>query len=876
MGKKPTSNNFDALGSVFDFLFTEAKKKPDKRKPIKPSEFSGTDALADAAIAALERPGVFISNTVVDEFNRSLDFQLGVVEFDKAGGGKVKISSNNLIDILRDPQKAVSKALQKAEGNRRAMRATFLGEAMKEFVASGWAHKYGDIEARKAVYGASIGVRKPIQPTETTRQRKNREYQESYVVSKAFGEYKGRNATAMGNQSFMANRSTELMRRRLIKDSEWGALSEDDRQSFMTAVVNGDASIESFLKSRFGDTEGISRFESFKKKFKGTNVTDPSLYRALEDENLGENIRRLESISSRTTEQESQLQVYRKTRFLLNEKKARTHLQTELERIKKDLSSVSDPARKAALKSELKQTRSALRYLNGADLAGNIGKVEGLINSWRSVYGPGGSALFTSILTGDFFDDGSNQIARPNTKLKFKDGDFSSQIYVPIATNCKLASAYNTIGTSFYYMTPRSVFNTIFVNGEGFYYLMYRKIAEQKGLQEMMGKALGRGTDKPYTPEEFFSMFYNEDFASFTKNFGGKMSPDELKQFEKFFKSNENIKKLSRFFSAPGRLKQVIQNKINDLTAPLRRKFAEKFLMRFVTKYGGAELLGQWIAKGGINVMIKSIATGIAGALGVVATPLGSIIVTAITRVVTDLAMKAFAQMLIIGKYMFFGIIGLLALLLLLAGGAVKSFNRTTTTYSNETPGSIIQCSVYEETELEEGETPWGDTIIPPPSGESCIFGAGSFWCSQGYVDVEGWSHQNVSQLMPVDLTGVGYIYAPQFCGTGNCSITRIAVINCRDGSNAGGIVELTASDGSTTYLFKLLHVKPLAGLGEKLSGGQPVAVVQDVPEVERGWCWTGKHLHLETRQNGATVDPLELLQSFTCNVPDETGCANP
>jgi hypothetical protein len=371
-------------------------------------------------------------------------------------------------------------------------------------------------------------------------------------------------------------------------------------------------------------------------------------------------------------------------------------------------------------------------------------------------------------------------------------------------------------------------------------------------------------------------MFVNEDWDSFLTKYGSKFGKEDIEKFEMFFKSNKNLRSLSKVFSGPSRVKQAIQNRINSWTAPWRDKFAKKFLLNFVTKHGGEALLQQWIATGGINVMFRSLATGIAGALGVATGPLGSLVIMAITDVATKFAMKAFAQMMIIGKYMLFGIVGLFFLFSFWASGAVKSFNKTNISYHNETPGSIIQCTVYEETELEEGETPWGDTIIPPPSGESCIFGAGTFGCSQGYNDVEGWTHQRTAHLMPVDLTSVGYIYAPQFCSTGNCSITRIAMINCSDGSNAGGIVELTATSGGTTYFFKLLHVKPLAGLGEKLSGGQPVAVVQESPEVEKGWCWTGKHLHLETRQNGAVVDPLELLQSFSCGVPDESSCSRP
>lgn len=883
MAKKPKSDNFDALGSVFDFLFTEAKKPPDKRKPIKPTGVSANDALTAAAFAALEKPGAFMSDNIVTEFNRSLDYQLGVIQFGDGEPGKLKIKSNNLISFLKDPQGTVDKALAGAKGARRAGRAAYLGEFMKDFVASGWARKYGDIEAQKAVYGVSIAS-KTGKPKD-----------ESYAVGRAVGQYfagtgEGTRASS-AEYEFMHNRSFELVRRKMFSDDKWSAMSESQREEFSKSFfkenswkkVKGretpDTSLQQFLLSNFSRDEATEMYKAYISSvgsdIKGRNIADPKKYISLEKDYLDSNIKNLQQSGPLTLEDYNRLQVYKKTKFLLEKRAGEKSLRSELERIKGEISTTSDANYRAQLKRELKDTKNALRILGSGNIAEKIGQAEGYINSWNDVYGRNGTALLASVLGGSFFDPNSNMILRPTRRLDFKDkkAGYEANIYIADKSKYGLINLHNSIGTGIYYMTPASVFKTLFVNGEGFYYLLYKNIEQRMDLADLMKGTLGKDE---YTSGDLFSMYLNEDWDSFLTKYGSKFGKEDIKEFEMFFKSNKNLRSLSKVFSGPSRVKQAIQNRINSWTEPWRQRFADKFLMRFVKKYGAGPLLEQWIAKGGINVMFRSLATAIAGALGIATGPLGSLIVMAITDVATKFAMKAFAQMMIIGKYMLFGIVGLGFLIFFWASSSVKSFNRTNLSYHNETPGSIIQCTVYEETELEEGDTPWGDTIIPPPSGESCVFGAGSFGCSQGFNDVDGWTHQRTSHLMPVDLTSVGYIYAPQFCSTGNCSITRIAMINCGDGSNAGGIVELTATSGGTTYLFKLLHVKPLAGLGEKLSGGQAVAVVQESPEVEKGWCWTGKHLHLETRQNGAVVDPLKLLQSFSCGVPDESSCSRP
>lgn len=910
MAKKPKSDNFDALGSVFDFLFTEAKKKPEKRRPIKPTEVSGTSAMTQAIFAALEKPGAFISDTVVGEFNSALDYELSVLQLDEFG--KLKVTTNSLIDFLKDPQKAIEKSVAKSQAIRKSQRAMFMGAAVTDFVTAGWARKYADLESQKAIYGTTVA-----------RKIKNEQEKQRQLISKAVGQAAtthGERGGIFGTQpvqgifhpndlDFMANRSAELLGKHIFKENVWNSMSPDEKKEFLivaSSITSEDFSLkegykqnlsrmEKYLSSKYPGSSYIQNFRDILGKDfdpKKTSLYDVNFYKRLEKLNIEERIKALENLGVRTREQESQLAIYKKTKYLID--RDTSNLVAELRYLKERLRNTTDKDERKRIKKEISDTKGALNVISGNNFIGQIGRLEGYLGSINAVHG---ANMIPSILNGSFYDKNVNSFFNPAQETKINiAGNRGKELEYTFYTAArsggdgrvnKLIDAYNEIGVNLYYFTPRSVFRTFFYNGEGFAYMMTKhlKRLESGDFAGIMKKLKGVNIDQVSVMKvlgEKVGDEFDKNLEDLMLKAGGILSKEELASFSSVLKSVERYKKLTEKFSAPFRVKSYINSYFGNRLKKVRVKVA-KWLMSnptirdFFAKTGASRLLGTWIAKGGIKTFLQSIATAVAGALGIVGTPLASALISALTWVATDFAMKVLAQMLVVGKYMLLGILGLIVLIFFWASGSVKSFNKNNYSYYNETPGSIIQCSLYEERDLGTGDdAPWGEAIIPPPSGESCVLGAGSFWCSQGYKDTKGWSHQNIGHLMPVDLTSVGYIYAPQFCSTGNCSITRIAVINCRDGSNAGGIVELTASNGSTTYLFKLLHVKPLAGLGEKLSGGQPVAVVQDRPEVERGWCWTGKHLHLETRQNGAIVDPLKLLQSFSCNVPDESGCARP
>ena len=882
MAKKPKSNNFDALGSVFDFLFTEAKKPPEKRKPIKPTGIAGDSLLTDAILSSLEKPGVFISDSIISEFNRAITVEIGRISYE---GESVKFSSTNILDIIKDPEKALKKLVDDRQATRRAQRATYMGGLIDDFLTTAWAHKYANLEAKSAIYGNVLSKQK------------------RYEISKAMGQYGGIHSedspsrlqgTSVPGRSiihdadFMIDRSLDLLGRKVF-DQRWDTLSIVEKDAFSRMISGEKKATE--IKDYFMQKSSIyglqeasdmanrfhrvisPQFMSKDRKFEDNDIIsvfDGKLYRVLEEGNLTDKIND-QSIP------ENEREIYKKTLYLL--RRDRVELQGSVDRIRGILKTPLSPDQRKDLETELKDAKQALRIVNGHSLFGRIGQIEGYYHSLQDVYGGVfGTNLAASILTGAFFDPNRNAIFNPVRQKTVGGVD----ILVGKGSPYKLLSKYNSIGAKMYYLTPRSIFRTFFYNGEGFAFVMHQRL---RGLTKIPGfnslSAFGITEEvisKGFNEEKDIKVFIEGILAKASKN----LSPKHYAKLERLLRGSHTLTKLTKIFSVPFRAQKFVNNFFRNRFRSLRTRIVKKILsnpklLKWFGQKGAGLLLKEWAKKGGIDVLIKSLLTALVSALGITLTPFVSFILGIVTWIVSDLVIKILGIALNIFKWATLGVFAIILFILSIGVGAVTEFNKETHSYRSETPGSIIQCAVYEERDLGiDEDAPWADAIIPPPSGESCILGAGTFSCSQGYVDTEGWSHQGFDHLMPVDLTGVRYIYAPQFCSTGNCSITRIAIINCGDGSDAGGIVELTATSGSTTYLFKLLHVKPLAGLGQKLSGGQPVAVVQGIPEVEEGWCWTGKHLHLETRQNGAIVDPLQLLQSFNCNVPDESGCARP
>lgn len=883
MGSRKASENYDVLGSIFDFVFKETKKKPEKRQNVKASGIAGEGLLADALASTLENPGIFISDTILADFNDSLDADLAVFDFNDKG--KIKVSTKSVVDFIKDPSAFVDKARARAESQRKGQRAKYVGGFINDYLTAAWSYKFANEEAQQIAL-ANL----------TANEKK-----ESYKISRAVGQNYRQAAFGVPSTDydFMAERNVQLIGKEVF-GSGWDSMAMRDKENFETLVsgmsirTTGKASeineIKNYLSQRYTPTE-VKAFENIANKWqtegKILDIFNPSLYKELERKNLDQKIQSLSTAPAGSQGAEKR-KIYEKMRLVIErDKKA---IANEISNLNNRLSSTNDPKLKNDIRKEIKDLNRTMRVIDGDSLLGHVGKWEGYINSLNTVWGGfmGAPNLVPSILNGDFFD------SRKNTLTPLKESKFAgNKILVAKDSNRRLMKAYNEFGENLYYITPRSMLKTAFYNGEGFARLLYKNLS---GLEKSMA---GKGFDDILKK---FSTDIGGEGMRFTLDNGsigniddyvneiidqikakGNLSADELKRLEKMMQNSASLKKLTNNFSFFSRKIDELRGKITNSIAArglkLRERFAARLLRnpnieKWLVKSGASKLLGQWVAKGGLKTLVQSLVTTVAGAIGMVGTPLGSIIVTAVTWIATDLLMKALKVFFELGKLVILVAIAILVTLILFSANTVGKFNKRQYAYSNAVPDSVVKCSLYDEIPINPGDDPWSPAIIPPRSSQSCILGSQNIRCSQGFVDVIGWSHERMTAVKPVDLTNVDYIYAPQFCDTGSCSITAVRKINCGDGTNAGGVVILETNDGSTTYIFKLLHVQPLASIGEKLTGGQPVALVQS--NLEHGWCWTGKHLHLETTQIGQVVDPLELLQSFNCKAPDETGCSDP
>lgn len=720
MPSKTKSENYDALGGIFDFIFKESKKPPDKRKPIIPTGVAGDTMLADAIVSALEMPGVFISDTVVKEYNSALDVDLGSIQFDDDGPGhKIKISTTSLIDFVKDPAGYIDKATQRAKADRAAGRAKFLRETMQDFMTTAWAHKYGNREAQAASIASSLAHEKKA---------------EAYQVSRAIGEHmvvKSREAK-ISSVDYMAKRSIELLGRRTFGTS-WNSMSDKDKGEFFQVISNGDvekvnindpeklgkigtavdqADIQRYLARRFGSQQAIKFARATRNAKNGKiDIADPDLYKDLENDNLTGRIQAL-STAAPGSSQEDERRIYEKTKYLINMNNQ--EIIKGIQDIKSELSRTTDPARKKELKAQLKDSTAALTLLTSNTIMGRIGTWEGYLGSIKGVWlGENGGNLLPAILNGDFFDGRKNNVGNPVEEKSI------GGVKIYVAKRLKnsankertVLNAYNKMGESLYYLTPRSIFRTLFYNGEGFAALLSHRL---DSLNAMSGSLTASGLSYDALSKSINTLS-GKDLDNFIsralQTASGRMSPADYKRLKGLLGGSKSLKRMTDLFSMPSKIQGYLKGLVEKRVRKLRARFARfllknKSLRKWLVKTGAIKFLGKWIAKGGIQVLIKSLVTAVVGALGVATTGVGGALISALTWVATDIALKLIKWSLEIGKYAILGIIGLFFLLSASGGSATRKFNQTNYTYSNVAPGDVLICDAYGGYSIEEPD-PW-------------------------------------------------------------------------------------------------------------------------------------------------------------------------
>jgi len=474
MPNKSKNDNYDAIGGIIDFILAESEKPPEKRRPIKPpTGVSASSALTDAIFASLENPGVFISDTMVKEFNDALDIKIAQVDFFD-GRGKLKLTTNNLGSWLRDPGGQIQKAMDNVKADRKAARARMIGESIDDFLTTAWAHKYGDLEAKQiALANASAN-----------------EKAEAYKISRAVGQ----SVASSLSRDFIDNRTVESLGRKTF-GNRWFTMDEQEKLKFSSKLgaKSNRKEIESYLARRYGRTEA-ENFDHLLKK-KGyedkIDVFDPDLYRELENNYLTEKIYSLKDAPA-GSEGEKQRKIYEKTKMLIN-LKTKHEIGILKDRLKKG--NLSDDE-KREIERAINDAEIVLREIGGVhSLSAEVGRWEGYLNSIKMLGGPTGTNVVGSILNGDFFNADKNKLT-PVKKVPLEKMP-GVEIYVAKKDRNKVQNAYNEMGEALYYATPRSLFRTFFYNGELFARGLYKNNEQLKELLDglgatgVLGKAIG-------------------------------------------------------------------------------------------------------------------------------------------------------------------------------------------------------------------------------------------------------------------------------------------------------------------------------------------------------------------------------------------------
>lgn len=914
MPKPRKEENPDALGQIFDFIFKEAQKPPDKRKPLKVTGISGQRELTDALAAALEKPGLFMSDQILDTFNEALDQEVARIKTNEQGSATVKFSTNNLISMLDDPNTFFEKGFTNAQTFRKQMRAQYLGKSMQHFVAEGWAKKYNlDLDTQEAIRG-SFGARHL--DSSLTKEERARSYDASNAIGASvegrfFKGFAGSGELSLTSEKeHLASRSFELLGRQYFGASNWKNFSEDQRRSFEKAHIdwsamsgeekkkfmlanNGMDTMEKYLTENFDAYTANSLLSNYrngrtglglKKKEDSFDVFNRDKYLGLESKNLDARIAQLRqymatpNLSSREIANlEVGIQRLEQAKIIVGgqlldpgniriaQRKIDTavdsfRLQMNQARARGDMDSVK------LYRQQIKDLVSGKRELSGIMFWGRVGQIEGYINSLNSIYRDGN--FIKSYLDGTFFDPNRNNFFRPTAdrdyQFSFGTKEGGIGIHVAAASKNALLNKYNRTLTNLYYFTPKSILKSLFVNGEGFVYLAYmKKLGMEGSLRDILNNK-----DFEINVED---LLLAKDAKTYLNSILGgnvQLTPDQIDKYTKGLQDLMRRSKVARAFSFGQRTRDKIKKFFDDkIFKKMRQKIYDKLMAQKAFQVAG-EVLGQWLAKGGIQVFVKGLVIGIANALGFATTGgLANVVITIVASVLVDVL---YGIIKVIAMVALFALVGLIGLIFMLSSKATYKHAQNSYAYTTVVPGEVVTNPNFKGLyPIEDGETPGellpfnGGTL---PDGVQCLLGAGSYRCTQPAYG--SYSH---SKVPAIDVGGVEYFYAPTFCGNDNCVVTTATDVNCSAGY-AGGMVIFNATYGSTTYTFKLIHVSKDVSVGQKLSAGEAVARIMTMAETTSA-CSSGPHLHLEVKANGSSVNPMDVMTAptssggFACNI---------
>lgn len=852
MPKKKQYEN--ALDSVFDFVFTESQKAPDKRKPLKVTGADGTTEFVNAIAAVLEQPGQFVNNTTIDAFNDLVNPEIATVELSPTE--KVKFSLLNVKGTLENDMSFVDKQFKRLEDNRKLGKLAWGGQALSALVATSWAKKYGlDFSTQNALFnmgGGEAFLQKNIKKEEAQlgAWAKNRDYLQR-IVTGQFGNY--------GNMSKSDFQS-------LYGNARGGQIYNAIQETF-TAYNDGIGNAQ--LSKELGKT-----FDDLSTKYYSL------LYPIFEIDSM--KMREAQARASGDEELANRYQAAQRGIDLFSQRDLRTRYmmrrQAELAQHRRNLTAMRksrnpNQANMKIIQGHIKNISKELRMFKLQGRATTLGEWDAMLTSVKNMWEyTAGGQFVPAILTGDFYDSrkntmfGKSLVPTIETKLIGLDRYLGSKAKVPEfkvarTDGNKYMNRYYARMTDLYYMTPASWIKTLYT-GEGF---AHRAFKQQERFLAMMKKEGWQ-----YIVD--FKKLFGKDGSAYLNSLSGNLTQEQLDKLIRFVKKNERLQKLVYRFGTLGRVNARITKFLTERFLVPTQRFRTrlgKLLLKVIKDGPAIKLIKRWMRTGGFRILVMGIKASVKAALGAGTGGLSFVVdflVDWAVNLVMTITTKIAIPIIKLGNTLIvlfvLTIVGLILSVLALA---------TPSRYAHVAPHEIVLGQTDFKVPIGGGGpgsglgAPFDGEPLPP--GVECVLGTASYYpCTQAPgPERTQCSHKNIPNA--IDVGYLGFFYAPSFCGNGNCRILENGLYPYCN-FDGGGQVIFEAEYEGNVYKFKLVHVEmdPSLQVGDELSAGQVVARIMEV-DVDYGrTCSTGHHLHLEMWYNGEFVNPETILRESPAN----------
>lgn len=615
-----SKKNEATVGSIYDFVFSESRKTPDKVRPVKATGVDSTDSYVNAITAVLEDPLMYVNKTTEDAIRGVANIDIASIEVGPGPTEKVKFSSGNIKDLLNNDMKFVDNAFNKMEAARKAGKATAFGLGVAGLTSAIMARKSGlDWETQDALAHMGKSSSDPTKNLDTRARsaalaQKHWEESDFTNISKdvliqSYGEKQGtemyealqeigrkyQKEKAKGREGNMANvfdlkENSFLKLYPIFENTELAHKTRDAKEAAGRA-------------RKLGDVKGAEQYEAKAEGYRNAQ----NLVNVFSSEGAKDDF---------------------KSKYILRSKKELEDFKKEIEQLRKS----NDPNKAQKIRDIQKQARSIQGQLRGfrlQDRVRGLGELEtfygSVQQSWKYVVG---GELLPAIISGDFFDSRKNTAFnwQPTKKVNFDLGvvdkggkERSIEIHVAKAGyDNPIKQKYYDRMTSLYYWTPGGIVNTL-TTGEGFAYQAFK---ERELFRKNFEKEFGEGFD--------INKLFGKDRDKYLEELKRKLGEEKYQKLIGFLASNEKVfKKFERLqgvanrFGFIGRTKDKITgfftSAFADATKGLRVRFAKVFLKN-IKGDAAKKIVESWVMKGGAKVLVEGIKASLkaylAGATG--------------------------------------------------------------------------------------------------------------------------------------------------------------------------------------------------------------------------------------------------------------------